>query len=64
MQNKIRVFIIDGVVESVYSTYPNVEVEIVDFDKCKDISENLDVLYEECVPEMHRLEPTIIHPDW
>lgn len=65
MQTKIRVFFVDGLFDCAYSSDPKIELEIVDFDKEKDSSENLGELYDECIADtdMQMVDPTVIHPE-
>lgn len=61
---KAIVFICNGIVEGAYSTDPDLELIVVDYDKDVDDKGALDKLYDECIndPALQNHTPIIIHP--
>ena len=63
---KVVVFICDGIVEAAYSTEPDLELVVVDYDRDRDDKDALDKLYDECIsdPELQDHTPSIVHPGY
>lgn len=61
---KVVVFICDGIVEAAYSTEPDLELVVVDYDRDRDDEDALDKLYDECIndPDLQDHTPSIVHP--
>lgn len=61
---KVVVFICDGIVEATYSTDPDLDLVVVDYDRNRDDEDVLDNLYDECIcdPKLQDHIPLIIHP--
>lgn len=64
MAQKVTVFIIDGIVDCAYTTASEIEITVVDFDKCRDSREDLETMYEEMEADkdMCYKQPDIVHP--
>ncbi len=62
---RVVVFICNGIIEGAYSTDPDLDFTVVDYDKDIDDEDALDKLFDECIsdPELQNCTPSIIHPE-
>lgn len=62
MKEVVNIFIVDGVIEDIYSTNPDIEVNVISYDREMDSKEELEKHYEKVRKEMQAIEGNIIHP--
>lgn len=62
MKEVVNIFIVDGVIEDFYSTNPDIEVNVISYDREMDSKEELEKHYEKVRKEMQAIEGNIIHP--
>ena len=61
-KQKVVVFVHNGVVEGVFTSAPDIEVTISNFDSEYDDQEREDAFWRECQNNnMHQVNPEIIH---
>lgn len=62
MKEVVNIFIVDGVIEDIYSTNPDIEVNVISYDREMDSKEELEKHYKKVRKEMQVIEGNIIHP--